>query len=347
MRILVATAVLASLLSCRPALAQLFSGKNAVFSREVWQTAEGILPWRMLSPTGKAQFPLYRTVWKRADADFLVCLRYPGMEMFGTPYDVAIVNTNMQIIRHGEITAYQNDTPYCVAEVMANDEQLPEELRNKWLFAVGFWERHFQQRMRLVREGGATNPPANVNAILAMLPSEFYFELVRWDDDPVKPKYGAGNLLDIPKLKIRWIERGSSILSRATQSLKKPYRFEMPKAALQAESRTAALGGVTPPHASAEGPRSGLINDPPTSHVLKRREVTLTKQQPSDSFLGAQLVEVAADGTTTIEVLKTKNKLSARIGEYFVSPEYGQKGLRVVSASSKHPEVRLLRTWCD
>lgn len=243
MRIQVATLFLALLLSYSSALAQRFSGKNAVLSVKVWQTAEGILSGRMLSSAENADFPLYRTVWKRADADFLVCLRYPGAEGFGTPYDVAIVNTNMQIIRHGEITASQNDTPYCIAEVMANDEALPEELRNKWLLAVGFWENRHQEYQRMIHAGGATNSPQNVKAIIEKPPSGFYFELVRWNDDSVKPKYGSGNLRYVHKLKIRWIERGSNLLSRATQDLKEPFRFEMPKAMLQTERKTAEPAG--------------------------------------------------------------------------------------------------------
>jgi len=142
-------------------------------------------------------------------------------------------------IRHGEITAYQDDTPYCIAEVMADDERLPEELRNRWLLAFGFWENHFQQRHRLVRQGGATNSPASINAILEKLPSGFYFELVHWDDDPVKPRYGSGNLRDVPKLKIQWIERGSNVLSRATQDLLQPFKFGTPKAALRTERKRA------------------------------------------------------------------------------------------------------------
>ena len=83
------------------------------------------------------------------------------------------------------------------------------------------------------------------------------------------------------------------------------------------------------------------------AHTLMTREFTLSHQQPSDSSLGARLVTVAADGETTIEVLKTGEKLRAGTNQFFVSPEYGQKGLRVISASSERQEVRLERTWCE
>src|SRR5687767_1710193 len=45
-----------------------------------------------------------------------------------------------------------------------------------------------------------------------------------------------------------------------------------------------------------------------TSRTLMKREITLSKRQPSDAFLGARLIEVAPDGTTTIEILKTTNR---------------------------------------
>jgi hypothetical protein len=86
---------------------------------------------------------------------------------------------------------------------------------------------------------------------------------------------------------------------------------------------------------------------PRTSFTLMKREITLSKQQPSDSFLGARLVEVASDGTTTIEILKTTNRLRAAVGAFFTSAEYGRSGLQVLSASSERQEVRLERTWCE
>ena len=83
------------------------------------------------------------------------------------------------------------------------------------------------------------------------------------------------------------------------------------------------------------------------THTLMKREITLSKQQPSDTFLGARLIEVAADGTTTIEVLKTTNRLRTAVGAFFTSPEYGRSGLQVLSASAERQEVRLQRTWCE
>jgi hypothetical protein len=221
MKALIAIVFVTLLLSHLSAIAQRFSAKNATLGTDVWRTAEGILPGRMLAPAAKGDFPLYRTVWKREQGNFLVCLRYPGLELFGTPYDVAILSTNMQIVRHGEITAYQDDTPYCIAEVMSDDKELPDGLRGRWLLAVGFWENHFQERQRIMRANGATNSADSFKVALETLPSGFYFELVRWNDDPVQPKYGAGNLLHVSNLQVHWIEQGLSILSQARQSRRK------------------------------------------------------------------------------------------------------------------------------
>lgn len=81
-----------------------------------------------------------------------------------------------------------------------------------------------------------------------------------------------------------------------------------------------------------------LTNELETSlargHTLVKREIILSMHQPSDSFLGARLVEIASDGTTTIEILKTSNRLQAAVGAFFTSPEYGRSGLQVLSASS-------------
>src|SRR5436190_3847751 len=84
-----------------------------------------------------------------------------------------------------------------------------------------------------------------------------------------------------------------------------------------------------------------------TAFRVMEREITLNKQKPTDLFIGARLVDITSDGTTTIEVLDTTNRLRAGVGAFFTSAEYGQSGLKVLSASSQRQEVRLLRTWCD
>jgi hypothetical protein len=84
-----------------------------------------------------------------------------------------------------------------------------------------------------------------------------------------------------------------------------------------------------------------------TGFRLKEREITLNKQKPFDAFIGARLIEIASDGTTTIEILETTNRLRAGVGAFFASEGYGRLGLQVLSASFERQEVRFLRTWCD
>jgi hypothetical protein len=84
-----------------------------------------------------------------------------------------------------------------------------------------------------------------------------------------------------------------------------------------------------------------------TGFRTMQREITLNRQQPSNSFIGARLVEIASDGTTTIEILETTNRLQAGVGAFFTSEDYGRSGLQVLSASFERQEVRLVRTWCE
>lgn len=73
------------------------------------------------------------------------------------------------------------------------------------------------------------------------------------------------------------------------------------------------------------------------------REVILSNAHPEDSYIDAKLMDIAPDGTVTIQVLKTGHILQAPIGGYFVSGEYGRIGLQVISASSEKHEAKLLR----
>lgn len=195
------------------------------FGTNVWRAAEGLLPNRMLAADVRGFYPLYRTLWKRNEGDFLVCLRYPGMEFSGTPYDIAVLSTNMEIVRHGEVTANDTDTPYCLAEVMTDDTRLPDRLRKSWLLAVGFWNRHFQEACRLQSQGGSTNSPARIKAVLETLPLEFYFRLVQWSDTPPHD----ANLMRDSELRVRWVELGTNVLLGAKQLKATPSRFQVPK----------------------------------------------------------------------------------------------------------------------
>jgi hypothetical protein len=75
------------------------------------------------------------------------------------------------------------------------------------------------------------------------------------------------------------------------------------------------------------------------------RQVVLSENHPEDAFLKARLVAIAEDGTTTIEVSGTGEKITAAPGGYFASTAYGKVGLRLLSASADKKEARLLRAW--
>jgi len=77
------------------------------------------------------------------------------------------------------------------------------------------------------------------------------------------------------------------------------------------------------------------------------REVVLSEKHSEDAFLGARLVQIAKDGTATIEVTETGERLTAAPGEYFVSGAYGTEGLQLLSASAEKNEARLVRAWAE
>lgn len=83
------------------------------------------------------------------------------------------------------------------------------------------------------------------------------------------------------------------------------------------------------------------------THSLHTREAVLSRQHPQNDFLGAKLIAIADNGTTTIEVISTGDRLRAAPGEYFAPGPYGTQGLRLVSASAEKQEARLSRTWCE
>lgn len=76
-------------------------------------------------------------------------------------------------------------------------------------------------------------------------------------------------------------------------------------------------------------------------------EVVLSESHPEDDFIYARLIDIAKDGTTTIEVIGTGEKLTAAPGGYFVSSAYGTMGLKLLSVSADNKEAWLLRAWAE
>ena len=77
------------------------------------------------------------------------------------------------------------------------------------------------------------------------------------------------------------------------------------------------------------------------------REIVFSREHPENDFIGARLVRIADDGTTTIQVIPAGPELRAVLGGYFVSGEYGRHGLQLISASAEKHEARLLRRWAE
>ncbi len=165
----------------------------------------------------------YQAVWRRSDSeDAVVCMRYPGLELCGTPYDITVSDADGTVVRRGQITAGQDATPYCLVEVRAQNHRLPQGLRGEWLLAVGFAGTSFWQHAGHVVLSGMgedlvplTNPP----------PTRFYLELPRWEDQADKPRFGIGNLFDAADADFRWAEAGPDLLGEYRPSGRLPCAF--------------------------------------------------------------------------------------------------------------------------
>lgn len=71
------------------------------------------------------------------------------------------------------------------------------------------------------------------------------------------------------------------------------------------------------------------------------REFVLSRERPQDDVSKARLVQIAADGTTTIRSLFTGETLHAKPGGYFAPGPYGTHGLRLISVSVDKHEAHL------
>ena len=74
------------------------------------------------------------------------------------------------------------------------------------------------------------------------------------------------------------------------------------------------------------------------------REFVLSPQQPQDKVSKARLVQIAADGTTTIRSLITGETLHAQPGGFFTPGPYGTEGLRLISVSVEKQEAHFEQT---
>ena len=75
--------------------------------------------------------------------------------------------------------------------------------------------------------------------------------------------------------------------------------------------------------------------------------ITLSHERPLDAQIGIALVSIAADGTTAIRVVATGRIIRASPGGYYVGPEFGGAGLRLISASRQTRTAVLERTYAS
>jgi hypothetical protein len=92
---------------------------------------------------------------------------------------------------------------------------------------------------------------------------------------------------------------------------------------------------------------AGCSSAPLYSVSHHQREVVLSGLHPQDDFLGARLVAIADDGTTTILCFQMGDYLQASPGGYFESDAYGREGLQLISASAEKHEARFIRRWAE
>ena len=78
------------------------------------------------------------------------------------------------------------------------------------------------------------------------------------------------------------------------------------------------------------------------------QDLTLSATKPTAQLgqYSIRLVSIAEDGTTQIRVAQTDTVLSARPGECFVSYEFGQEGLELLSASKSNGTASMTSRGC-
>lgn len=84
------------------------------------------------------------------------------------------------------------------------------------------------------------------------------------------------------------------------------------------------------------------------SHTLVVQDFTLTHAKPTAQLkqYSIKLVSIADDGTTQIRVTQTDKVLSALPGHCFVSYEFGQEGLQLLSASKSNGTATMISRGC-
>jgi len=177
---------------------------------DLWQDAEGVLPGRMR--TKLDGISVHRAVWQRPDGEFLVCAvdscALPCDDpigravLGGSTYHILVLNRQMRVVRRGTVRAsMEEDEPYCLAEIRTASEEVPAELRGRWLLAIGFWWSGWFRYVNVLE------PPldrvAGGHLSRTRAPSIVDLEAVDWADD----EHDRVNLDVVGPLQARWSER--------------------------------------------------------------------------------------------------------------------------------------------
>lgn len=211
-------------------------GNLEIASKErLWESAQGLWPDRMARGDAWGH-TVYRTVWKHPDGDRLVCLQYPGGELFGTPYDVSVLDRDWNVLRTGDFTVGQDDTPFCIALARSSSKDVPEGQRNRWLLVGGFWSDgyggHYVYDTALSRLKKGEGPMAFTDS-----PYGFYFDAPTWDDE--EKQDSARGVFDYGSFELRWIEPGVNLLALSEPDPKNPGIYMLPRMVI--EPRLAGL----------------------------------------------------------------------------------------------------------
>jgi hypothetical protein len=85
-----------------------------------------------------------------------------------------------------------------------------------------------------------------------------------------------------------------------------------------------------------------------TTYSLVQQDITLSLAKPTAQLgqYSIRLLSIADDGMTAIRVTQTDKVLSARPGQCFVSYEFGQEGLQLLSAAKSSGMASMISRGC-
>lgn len=237
-------------------------GNLEIMTKEgLWEAAEGVLPQRMAGTNDVGRYTVYRSVWKHPDGDRLVCLQYPGAELFGTPYDITVFDRDLNVIKQGQITASQDATPYCIALAKSSTMQMLEGVEERWRLVVGFWSGGSPYEDALTRLQESEGPMD-----FADEPHGFHFALPTWDGQG-EPR---GQLDDDKFPDFYWIEPNVNLLVIAEPNKRDPSSYRLPRNLVE----TRLAGWLRSPDTSRVGEALQLILEGGVQSPEHRESVT-------------------------------------------------------------------------